>query len=318
MPLKNYPSTGFVYHADYLKHCTGLHHPERPARLTAILRLLEKSGVLSRLISIAPYPATAEQLLSVHTQEYLEKVRTFCKDKISYFDSDTSVCKDSFDVACLAAGGVLAACDAVAKQDITNAFCAVRPPGHHASGNRSMGFCIFNNVAIAARYLQNKYSFRKILIIDWDAHHGNGTQEIFYDDPSVFYFSIHQYPHYPGTGSSKETGDEQAKGYTLNLPMMKESGNEDYIREFQEQLIPTVSLFKPDFILISAGFDCHRDDPLADMDITEEGFAQMTQISKDIAKKCCNGRLVSALEGGYNLHSLASSVEAHIRCLLSA
>lgn len=308
--------TGFVYHADYLKHYTGSHHPERPARLTAILKGLEKSGLMEKLISISPYPASAEQLLSVHTKDYIESVKSSCaKDNLSYIDPDTAVCKDSFDVACLAAGGVLAACDFVVRNDITNAFCAIRPPGHHALSSRAMGFCIFNNVAVAARYLQNKYGFKKILIVDWDAHHGNGTQEIFYDDSSVFYFSIHQYPHYPGTGSNHETGYGNAKGYTLNIPMNEGSGDEDYILGFQRTLIPQALSFKPDFILISAGFDCHKDDPLSDMAITEDGFAQMTQIIKDIAEKCCNRRLISVLEGGYNLRSLASSVEAHIRCL---
>ncbi|MHC4434802.1 MAG: histone deacetylase family protein, partial [Planctomycetota bacterium] len=197
-----------------------------------------------------------------------------------------------------------------------NAFCAVRPPGHHALEDQAMGFCIFNNVAIGAKYIQKKYGLPKILIVDWDVHHGNGTQATFYDDPTVLYFSVHQYPFYPGTGSSAETGTGKGLNYAINVPLPAGTGDDVYVEAFEEILQPAALSFSPDFVLISAGFDAHENDLLGQMAVTAEGFARLTEIVKVIAQKCCQGRLVSTLEGGYHLGGLAASVESHIRVLM--
>jgi acetoin utilization deacetylase AcuC-like enzyme len=216
----------------------------------------------------------------------------------------------------MAAGGMLTAIDAVMEQNITNAFCAVRPPGHHALEDKAMGFCIFNNIAIGARYIQKKHQLSKILIVDWDVHHGNGTQAEFYDDPNVLYFSVHQYPFYPGTGSLAEKGSGNGVNSIINVPLPAGSGDDDYVGAFEETLAPAALTFSPDFVLISAGFDAHKDDLLGAMKVTQQGFTKLTQIVKSIAEKCCSGRLVSILEGGYGFEGLAASVEAHIRVLM--
>jgi len=202
------------------------------------------------------------------------------------------------------------------EKKVANAFCAIRPPGHHAQKDEAMGFCIFNNVAIGTRYIQKKYDLSKILIVDWDVHHGNGTQAAFYDDPNVLYFSVHRYPFYPGTGSESEKGGGKGLNYNINVPLPADSVDADYLRVFEEKLKPAALSFSPEFVLVSAGFDAHKDDLLGGMMVTEEGFAQLTQIVKEIAQKCCEGRLVSVLEGGYGLEGLAASVEAHIRVLM--
>jgi acetoin utilization deacetylase AcuC-like enzyme len=198
---------------------------------------------------------------------------------------------------------------------VENAFCAVRPPGHHAESGRGMGFCLFNNVAIAARYLQQHHGLSKIAIVDWDVHHGNGTQEIFYKDSTVFYVSTHQSPLYPGTGAERETGKGAGDGYTLNCPMPGGRDDDDYVAVFEKTIIPALRAFSPEFFLVSAGFDAHRDDPLAGMRVTEEGFGAMTQMVRALASTCCQGRIVSCLEGGYHLGALARSVEAHLLAL---
>jgi acetoin utilization deacetylase AcuC-like enzyme len=216
----------------------------------------------------------------------------------------------------MAAGGVLTAIDAVMEHRVTNAFCAVRPPGHHALKNKAMGFCIFNNVAIGTKYIQEKYNLPKVLIVDWDVHHGNGTQAAFYDDPNVLYFSTHQYPFYPGSGSQAEQGTGKGLHTIINVPMPAGSGDDQYLKAFEEKLVPAASSFSPDFVLVSAGFDAHEGDLLGGMRVTDQGFAKLTQITKSIAEKCCAGRLVSVLEGGYRLDDLAASVEAHIGVLM--
>jgi acetoin utilization deacetylase AcuC-like enzyme len=216
----------------------------------------------------------------------------------------------------MAVGGVQSAIDAVMEGRIKNAFCAVRPPGHHALKDRAMGFCFFNNVAIAAKYIQNQHRLSKVLVVDWDVHHGNGTQAIFYDDPTVFYFSAHQSPFYPGTGGADEKGEGKGLGFTLNVPLPAGSGDAEYLKAFEERLKPAAAAFQPDFVLISAGFDSARDDLLGRMNLTPGGYAQLTRIVKAIAEQHCRGRLVSVLEGGYNLEALAASVEAHLRVLM--
>jgi acetoin utilization deacetylase AcuC-like enzyme len=211
---------------------------------------------------------------------------------------------------------VQAAIDVVMDGKVRNAFCAVRPPGHHALKDKSMGFCLFNNVAIAARYIQKKHKLGKVLIVDWDVHHGNGTQAMFYDDPTVFYFSTHQSPFYPGTGSADETGAGKGLGFTRNVPLAAGGGDAEHKKAFLEQLKPAAAAFQPDFVLVSAGFDSAKGDLLGRMNVTPEGFAELTRIVKGVAEQYCQGRLVTLLEGGYNLESLAASAEAHVRVLM--
>jgi len=311
------PKTGFIYDDIYLEHKTTPDHPEKPARLTAIVDRLKATGLYARLLTLSPKPADVQWITTIHSQQYVEHVRRSCQEGDAYLDSmDTPISEKSYDVALAAAGGVLCAIDAVMDNKVTNAFCAVRPPGHHSMSDRAMGFCLFNNVAIAARYIQKKHDLPKILIVDWDVHHGNGTQAAFYDDPSVLYFSTHQYPFYPGTGSQAEKGAGKGLNCTINVPLPAGSTDADYLRAFKDKLEPAALAFAPDFVLISAGFDAHEDDLLGGMRMTAEGFAKLTRIVKQIAEKCCRGQLVSVLEGGYHLEALAASVEAHVRVLM--
>jgi len=314
---KQAPKTGFLHDEIYLRHQTGTGHPEKPQRLAAIIRRLKANGLLSQLTALASAPASPEWLTAIHTPQYVERVRTSCKNGAPYLDSgDTPISSESYEVAVVAVGGVLSAIDAVMEGKVRNAFCAVRPPGHHALKDRAMGFCLFNNVAIAARYVQKRHNCHKVLIVDWDVHHGNGTQAAFYDDPTVLYFSVHRSPFYPGTGSEAEKGSGNGLGLTVNAPLAAGSGDKDYQRVFQEKLMPAAFAFHPDFVLISAGFDAHRDDPLGGMNLTAHGYGELTRMVKEISERCCNGRLVSVLEGGYGLEGLSESVEAHLRSLM--
>jgi len=309
--------TGFVYHDIYLEHKTTPDHPESPQRLVAILDKLKQTGLYSKLLAITPSPASVEWIKTVHSPEYIQRAQNSCQNGTRFLDSlDTPISPKSYDAALMAVGGVLSAVDAVMQKKVTNAFCAVRPPGHHAIKDQAMGFCMFNNIAIGARYLQKQYGLSKILIVDWDVHHGNGTQAEFYDDPNVLYFSTHQYPFYPGTGSEAEKGSGKGQNYNINVPLSAGSTDADFLDAFKEKLEPAALSFSPDFVLISAGFDAHENDLLGGMKVTTDGFAQMTKIVRQIAKKCCEGRLVSALEGGYHLQGLAASVEAHIHELM--
>jgi acetoin utilization deacetylase AcuC-like enzyme len=308
--------TGFVYSEVYLKHQTGAGHPERPERLTAVTTRLQEKGLLAELVSLPPRPAPLQWITNVHTPAYVERVRKTCQEAPAYLDSmDTPVSRESYDVALQAAGGLLAAADAVMEGKVRNAFCLVRPPGHHALKERAMGFCLFNNVAITARYLQKQHHLTRVLIVDWDVHHGNGTQAAFYDDPTVFYFSVHQSPFYPGSGGAEERGEGKGLGYTLNVPLPAGSGDAQYKRAFEEKLKPAADAFKPDFVLVSAGFDAAQNDSLGRMKVTPAGFAELTRLVKAIARQHCQGRLISVLEGGYALEGLAASVEAHLRAL---
>ncbi len=303
--------TGFIYHPDYLNHDTGPNHPERPDRLRASLSALQKSDIWKELYSIEPTPASTVQLLYAHEPNYPEHIKRHCEAEIP-LTYDTSVVKASYDIALLSAGGVLCAADAVATGTVRNAFAMVRPPGHHATPNRSMGFCLFNNIAIAARYLQREHGAEKVAIVDWDVHHGNGTQDIFYEDESVFFFSIHQSPLYPGTGSHYEQGSGKARGTTLNVPLPSGSGDNEYVTVFTDILIPALQAFSPEFTLISAGFDAHYLDPLAGIELTATGFATLTDLMFAFAE----GRVVSALEGGYSLDGVSESVVAHVERLV--
>jgi acetoin utilization deacetylase AcuC-like enzyme len=311
--------TGLVYHPAYLGHDTGAGHPESPNRLRAIMQHLEQSGTAARLTMIAPREAEDEWIMQIHRPAYLSMLKTNApaSGRLS-LDSDTSMSPGSLTAAYLAAGGALAAVDAIMNKQVEHVFCAVRPPGHHAEAGRAMGFCLFNNVAIAARYVQKKYGLKRVLIVDWDVHHGNGTQHSFEDDPSVLFFSTHQFPHYPGTGRESERGRGAGEGFTINVPMEAGEGDEEYRSVFQKSLVPVADAFKPEFVIISAGFDAHKDDPLASMGLTEEGYADLTGIVAGIAKRHAEGRIFSSLEGGYNLTALAASVDSHIQALLAA
>lgn len=309
--------TGFIYHDRYLEHDTGHAHPERPDRLRSITRHLQNVSLWNELQHPIIDAASEEWILEVHTPQHWKFVKESCARGVEILDQgDTHACPKSYDVALLAIGGSLAAVDAVMSGVLRNAFCAVRPPGHHAERDTVMGFCLFNNVAIASRYAQKKYGVERIAIIDWDVHHGNGTQEIFYEDPSVFYISIHQYPFYPGTGARMERGSGKGEGFTLNCPMRAGSGEKEYMDAFVKEIVPALEGYRPDMLIISAGFDAHKADPLANISLTEESFGKFSDMLLEIADKYCGGRIVSVLEGGYNLEALAKSVEVHLRRLM--
>jgi acetoin utilization deacetylase AcuC-like enzyme len=312
--------TALVSHPVYLNHETGEFHFENPDRLRAIGEGLKIAGLSSSLQSIQPREAALPWIEGVHHREYIETVRQDVSSGARFLSTksgNTAICPQSFSVALWAMGGVLEACDAVMSGAAKNAFCAVRPPGHHATPDRGMGYCLFNNVAVAARYLQKKYGLEKILIVDWDVHHGNGTQDIFYEDGSVFFFSTHQWPWYPWTGSADETGAGSGNGATLNVPLPAGSGDQEMIAAFEEKLVPRVNLFWPDFVILSAGFDSRNTDPLGRFRVTDAGFKRLTRIMKQVAADHAEGRLVSVLEGGYSLKGLEQAVPVHIQELMA-
>jgi acetoin utilization deacetylase AcuC-like enzyme len=304
---------GFIYHPDYLNHDTGIGHPERKQRLETLVQHLLGTPLWNKMSHLRPSPAPLEWVHKVHPERYTSMIKSRCLNGEQVLDAgDTHACKDSYDIALLAAGGVLQAVDEILSGNLKNVFCAVRPPGHHAETSAVMGFCLLNNIAIGARYAQQKYGVGRVAILDWDVHHGNGTQEIFYRDDTVLYISLHQYPFYPGTGAASERGAGKGEGFTLNCPMSAGSTEKEYLVAFREQIIPSLHKFQPELFMISAGFDAHKDDPLANINLTEESFAAMTEMAIEISAKYCNGRIISVLEGGYNLQALAKSVEAHL------
>ena len=309
--------TGFVCHDIYLEHKTTPGHPESPRRLAAITERLKAGGLDAQLVHLAPEPAPEKWLRTIHDARYIERARRACAEGDAILDTgDNPISTKSYDAAVMAAGGVLTAVDAVMEGRVANAFCAVRPPGHHALADRAMGFCMFNNVAIGTRYVQQQYDLAKVLIVDWDVHHGNGTQATFYDDPSVLYFSVHQYPFYPGTGTESETGRGKGLNTTINVPLPAGSDDSDYLEAFEKKLRPAAVAFAPDFVFVSAGFDAHENDTLGGMRVTTDCFGKLTRIVKGIAEQFCKGRIVSVLEGGYGLEDLAASVETHLRVLM--
>lgn len=306
-------STGLLYDSQYLDHNAGSFHPECPERVSHTFDYLQKLPIFNKLRYFKPKQVELDWILKIHSVDYVRRANDSCRNKLPFLDTqDVGICPLSFEIAKLSVGGALRLADEVMLKNIKNGFALIRPPGHHAEYDIAMGFCIFNNVAILARYLQNKHGVEKVLIIDFDVHHGNGTQSAFYEDPSVFYISLHQYPFYPGTGAYDETGEGKAKGTTLNCPMPKGASDKDYKEAFIKKIIPKSKEFKPDVILISAGFDAHKEDPLANICLTTDCFGWMTRQIKEIADEYSGGRIISLLEGGYNLKVLPECIEAHL------
>ncbi|HVG21571.1 MAG TPA: histone deacetylase [Blastocatellia bacterium] len=310
-------STGLIYDSACLKHETG-HHPESPQRFNVILSALGDDQTLwARLAKLAPRAAADEDITRCHSLQLIDHVRKLCERGVPFIDLDTVISPESFEVARLAAGAALTGIDQVFSGDADNAFALVRPPGHHATFDRSMGFCLFNNAAVGARYAQSRYGAERVLIIDWDVHHGNGTQDIFYRDPSVFYFSTHQYPYYPGTGAAGERGDGEGEGFTLNIPLDAGTAARAHRDAFRDALKAIEERFPPDLIIISAGFDSRRGDPLGGLMLEDSDFREMTKEVMGMAERHAGGRIVSILEGGYNLDTLGETVRTHVAALCS-
>ena len=300
---------GLVYGPIYLEHDTG-DHVENSQRLVATMSYLKETGIKEKLTCLPPRLALLEEIEMIHTTEYISYVKSKAEKGGGWLDPDTVMSPKSYEAALYAAGGLMVAVEAVMKGEVDSAFALVRPPGHHAIHDRAMGFCIFNNVAIAAKFALSEFNLSRILIADFDVHHGNGTQDAFYADPRVLYFSTHQYPFYPGTGWMDEAGIGEGEGATVNFPMAAGWGDEEYLRAFNEVLVPVAWRFQPQLILVSAGFDAHWADQLAMMRVSVKGFAQMVMILKKLAAELCQGRLVFTLEGGYKLQVVASSIKA--------
>jgi len=298
----------------FLEHETG-DHPERPARLEAILQLLERTGRLDNRPVIEPDPADEETIALIHDRAYIVELREFAARGGGWLDADTIVSPRSFEVARLAVGAVVQAVESVLSGQARRVFALIRPPGHHAEPERGMGFCLFNNIAVAAQYALERYGLRRIAIIDWDVHHGNGTQAAFYRTDRVFFVSLHQWSLYPGTGRAEEIGEGPGRGYTLNIPLAPGSDDQVYLAAFANEIEPRLAAYRPELVMVSAGYDAHYADPLAAMAVTEHGFAAIASRVRAIAEVWCDGRLVLALEGGYNLSALASSVAATLDAL---
>jgi acetoin utilization deacetylase AcuC-like enzyme len=302
---------GIVFDPVFLLHNPGPTHPEAPARLRAVeegIKALDQP-----LVAIPARPASREEICLVHTPEYVDSILNRQIDGIVLLDGDTGISTHTPEAAKKAVGGVIEAVDSVMKGQLKKVFCAVRPPGHHAEPDHAMGFCIFNNIAIGAAHALSKWNLTRIAIVDWDLHHGNGTQDIFYTTDEVLYISLHQFPFYPGTGRETEQGEGQGLGYNINIPLVPGSSDEDFRTAFQEIVIPALSNYKPELLLISAGFDAHRDDPLGDLYLTTEFFGEMTGLLCEIADLYCKGRVISVLEGGYNYQALKECVTVHLK-----
>jgi acetoin utilization deacetylase AcuC-like enzyme len=301
----------------FLTHETG-RHPENPNRLRAIEAGLEKAGLVSRCQAGVYQPVTEDVVRETHDPGVVQRARVLAETGGGYLDADTVVSPASFQVALAAAGACVAAVDAVLAGTDHNALCLVRPPGHHATPDRSMGFCLFNNIALAAHHARTAHQLTRILIVDWDVHHGNGTQDIFYADPDVFFYSIHRYGggFYPGTGAADETGTGPGLGRTLNIPVRYGTSRADYRGVYRNALERAADEIKPELVLLSAGFDAHAADPIGSLGLDAEDFAWLTEMILEVAKTHAGGRLVSCLEGGYNLTALAESVQAHLEELL--
>ncbi len=313
--------TGFLYDERYQLHKTGRYHPEVPDRLACIYKGIEEAGLLPSLILMQGSRADMKWIELVHNGSYIRRFEEACSLGMSIFDSpDNQMCCETYEISLLAVGGILNVVDRLMKGELDNAFCAVRPPGHHAEANNAMGFCYFNNVAVAARYLQNQWGIQRVGIVDFDVHHGNGTQHIFEMDSTVFYYSIHQHPSfaYPGTGREFENGKHLGHGYTKNSPVLPGQGDDEYKRLIQRDLLPAFDEFKPEVILVSAGFDAHIDDEMADMRVSTEGFSWIMQQIVELAKRYSKGRVISILEGGYALKRLPELAANHVQILLNS
>lgn len=310
-------TTAIVHHPVFEKHDTGPGHPERPERYSVVMEALRGDAALwSNLVEIEAGEARRTEIQACHSPQHFKRVERVVNEGTGYLDADTTVSVHSLEAALRGAGAACQAIDAIMRGEAQNAFVPVRPPGHHATPDRAMGFCLFNNVGVAARYAQQRYKeIERVAIIDWDVHHGNGTQGIFYDDPSVFYFSMHQYPWYPGTGTRDESGHGRGRGYTLNVPLRAMTPTAEQRRAFESAMDEIAAKFNPDLILISAGFDAHTSDPLGQLLLTDADFEQMTQVLKDWADKACAGRVVSCMEGGYNLETLGETIRQHVQAL---
>jgi len=308
--------TGFYTHDLFLKHLEGYEHVERPERLRSILQRIKSSAMAEKLTFVEAEQAEQSVIELVHDPEYVQQILTLKTENAVTLDwGDTIATAATPQAALYAAGAGVQAVTDVLDDKSANAFCAVRPPGHHAETARAMGFCLFNNIAIAAAYLIERRSLNRVAIVDWDVHHGNGTEDTFIESDQVLYVSLHQYPHYPGTGHANVTGSGKGTGYTLNIPLSVGTADEDILAAFDEKVVPALDQFAPEFILISAGFDGHVDDPLSGTCFSTEAFGEMTRRLKDCAARHCSGRIVSFLEGGYNLTALANSVERHLEVL---
>ena len=299
------------------EHLVGVNHPERPERFDAVIQGLREAGLTERLLALEPRSANTEELLLCHTKEYLTTAKHDVEAGYHQLTTgDTDITPNSWEIALRATGGVLNAVDAVVTGKARNAFCAVRPPGHHATPSRGMGFCLLNNIAIGARYAQRKHGVKRVLIVDWDVHHGNGTQDTYYSDPTVFFCSTHQWPLYPGTGRADETGAGAAKGTKMNFPFPAGSGRKEILGAIENSLMPAARRFRPDLVMISAGFDSRIDDLLGAFTLTDRDFTDLTMRVMEMAAMHAGGRVVSVLEGGYNLSGLASAAVAHVEALM--
>lgn len=307
---------GIVADAFCKEHNTGPGHPEQAARYDAVLQGLHTEGILEAAVRIEPLPPERTHLARVHTHAYLDLAKSeIDAGDLQLSTGDTAVSPHSWEAALRAAGSALAGVDSVLTGRVRRAFCVVRPPGHHASPNCGMGFCILNNVALAARHAQAVHGVKRVLIVDWDVHHGNGTQDAFNADPSVFFFSTHQSPWYPGTGAAAEIGSGEGRGATLNCPLPAGSGRKEIFDAFERQLVPAMGRFRPELVLISAGFDSRQNDPLGQFTLVDKDFRDLTDLMVQMAEEYCGGRVLSVLEGGYNLTGLASAAAAHARAL---
>ncbi|MBX3298969.1 MAG: histone deacetylase [Acidobacteria bacterium] len=310
--------TAIIHHPIYAEHDTGPGHPESAARYQVVMDALRSDAELwDSALEITAEAASKGMIQAAHLPQHFKRVESAVESGLDHLDADTTISMRSFDAALYAAGGAVAGVEAVMSGEADNAFVAARPPGHHATSERAMGFCLFNNVAVAARHAQNNYkAIDRVAIIDWDVHHGNGTQGIFYDDPSVFFFSMHQYPWYPGTGSRGETGHGRGLGSTMNIPVKAKTDPREQRRMFEAAIEEISTKFKPDLIMISAGFDGHIADPLGQLRLEDDDFRAFTAVIKEWAAETCDGRLVSCLEGGYDLGSLGSTVREHVSELM--
>ncbi len=308
-------TTAYLYSPIFLEH-EKEGHPESPERLRAIMRMLKESDILPRLVALEPIIASDAQIGAVHSADHIARVKGLVSRGGGQFDSDTYCNSRSLDAARLAAGAVIRAVDAVMNREVDNAFAFGRPPGHHATPNRPMGFCLFNNIAIAAQYALTQHHLERVLIIDYDVHHGNGTQDIFYETSRVLYFSTHQYPHYPGTGDYDEIGEGEGIGFNVNVPLPPRVGDEGFQRVFDDLLFPIAERYRPQLILVSAGYDAHWSDPLAMENLSIAGYTSLARTVIAMAHELCDGRIVFTLEGGYNLPALAHGVAATLRAML--